>query len=136
MVYYSLTFGDKNTWDDWKLIPTSRPVFSPPSVKTNYIDMPWSDGQVDLAAQLLQGAVYGNRRGSIDFIVTDQTRNWAEIYSEIMNYLHNQPMTVKMEEDPTFVYRGRFFVNEWRSDPAYSRIVIEYDVMPFKEAGG
>lgn len=29
----SVTFGDKNTWDDWKIIPSIRPVFTPPKQK-------------------------------------------------------------------------------------------------------
>lgn len=28
-MYHSITIGDKNTWDDWKMIPVSRPVVAP-----------------------------------------------------------------------------------------------------------
>ena len=32
-MYHSITIGDKNTWDDWKIIPVSRPVVAPPVEK-------------------------------------------------------------------------------------------------------
>lgn len=33
-MYHSITIGDKNTWDDWKMIPVSRPVVAPPITAT------------------------------------------------------------------------------------------------------
>lgn len=36
-MYHSITIGEKNTWDDWHLIPTSRPLVNPPSVNTHLI---------------------------------------------------------------------------------------------------
>ena len=38
-MYHSITIGDKNTWDDWHLIPATRPLFHPSliySVLTGY----------------------------------------------------------------------------------------------------
>ena len=46
-MYHSITIGSKNTWDDWYLIPSSRPVVNPPKPKTKYIDIPGADGHLD-----------------------------------------------------------------------------------------
>lgn len=50
-MYHSIIFyknddftSGLNTYDDWFLIPTSRPVFNPPAVKTKYIDIPGRTG--------------------------------------------------------------------------------------------
>lgn len=131
-LYHSIAFGNKNTWDDWHLIPKSRPVFNPPSVKTTYVEIPGGDGILDLTEALTGRVLYKNRVGSIEFYVENGFRDWTILYSEIMAHLHGQKMTAVLEDDPGFYYEGRFTVNAWRSDPQRSTIVIDYDVDPYK----
>lgn len=131
-MYHSITIGTKNTWDDWHLIPASRPLFNPPSVKTNYIEIPGGDGILDLSTALAGRPTYGNRTGSWDFYVQNGYIDWAVLYSEIMVYLHGQNFQAILEDDPAYYYEGRFNVNQWRSDKDYSRIVIDYNVGPYK----
>lgn len=132
-MYHSVTFGNKNTWDDWHLIPSTRPVFNPPSVKTQYIDIPGANSQVDLTESLTGYPVYDNRTGSMEFNVVNGYRTWDVLYSEIMNYLHGKKMKAYLEDDPYFYYEGRFTVNEWKSDKYWSIITIEYNVYPYKK---
>ena len=68
-MYHSVTFGDKNTWDDWRLVPASRPVFNPPAQKVKTLEIPGGDGVIDLSQSLTGYPVYQNRTGSIEFIV-------------------------------------------------------------------
>lgn len=131
-MYHSITIGEKNTWDDWHLIPSSRPLFNPPPVKTNYVEIPGGDGIIDLTTALAGRPVYGNRTGSWDFYVENGFRNWYDLYSEIMVYLHGQKFQAILEDDPDYYYEGRFDVNAWKSDPQFSRIVINYNVGPYK----
>lgn len=131
-MYHSITFGNKNTWDDWKLIPSSRPVFNPPSFKSSYINVPGVDGFLDLSTTLSNKPLYGDRTGSFEFIVYDQETRWEEIYEDIANYLHGQQLWAVLEDDAGYYYDGRFIVNQWKSDPDYSKIVIDYVVQPFK----
>ena len=132
-MYHSITFGNKNTWDDWHLIPASRPVFAPPSVKFKYVDVPGLDGELDLTTVLSGVPLYTNRTGSLKFIVANDYLTWDETYATIMSYLHGQPMRAVLEDDFLFVYTGRFSVNEWRSDKQYSLIVINYSIDPYKK---
>ena len=37
---HSARIGDKDTWDDWHLIPTSKTVIPPPPVKIKEVDIP------------------------------------------------------------------------------------------------
>lgn len=141
-MYHSITFtkvnkhsGEKevkNTWDDWHLIPTSRPVFNPPSVKTNYIDIPGADGSFDFTETLTKFPVYNNREGSVEFIVENGHKEWYEIYSEIMDYLHGQYVEVMLEDDTLYYYEGRFTVNQWKSDQHWSLITLDYVLNPYK----
>lgn len=132
-MYHSITIGDKNTWDDWHLIPTTRPLFNPPTVKTNIIDIPGGDGVLDLTTALAGRPTYNNRTGSWTFIVQNGFKDWTALYSEIMVYLHGQKFRAVLEDDPAYFYEGRFSVNQWKSDKDWSQIVIDYNVGPYKK---
>lgn len=131
-MYHSITFGDKNTWDDWKLVAQTRPLFLPPDLKTNYVEVPGTDGVMDLSETLTGEILFKNRKGSISFYVMNGYMPWEQRYSQIMNYLHGQKMNAFLEDDPGFYYEGRFSVNKWASEKSRSEIVIEYDVAPYK----
>ena len=131
-MYHSVTFGDKNTYDDWHIVPSSRPLFSMPSVKEKYIDLPGSDGSIDLSEAITGYPVYANRTGSMEFIVLNGYGQWYDRYSEIADYLHGKYMLAFLEDDPNWYYIGRFSLNEWRSEKDWSRIVINYNVEPYK----
>lgn len=137
-MYHSIVFEDKNTWVDWYLIPSSRPVFNPPEPKTKLVDVPGANGHLDMSTVLTGDITYNNRTGSIEFIVDNgqysdyNGSKWASVYSEIMDYLHGRKMRATLEDDPSFYYEGRFSINQWKSDPHNSKVTIDYDVSPFK----
>lgn len=128
----SITFGDKNTWDDWKILPTERPVFAPPKPKTTYIDIPGGNGALDLSESLTGYPIYENRTGSFKFRVMNDYVKWNERYTEIMEYLHGQSMNAVLADDPDYFYRGRFTVDSWESGDTWSLITIGYTVEPYK----
>lgn len=127
-----VTFGTKHSYRDWGLLLKSRPVISPPSPKTVYVDIPGSDGIIDLTESLTGDVKFDNRTITCEFVVLDARNRWSDIYSEIMDYLHGQRMRVRLDEDPTYYYEGRLQVNEWKSDKVTSTITIEGDVEPYK----
>jgi len=131
-MYHSIIIGDKNTWADWHLFPSSRPVFNPPEVKTKYIDIPGADYQLDLSTVLTGDIAYGARTGSLEFIVDNGHEEWYNLYSKILDYLHGQIRKATLEDEPSYYYEGRFTVNEWKSDPHNSKIVIDYNLAPYK----
>lgn len=132
-MYHSITIGNKNTWDDWHLIPASRPLFNPPTVKTNMVNIPGGDGVLDLTTALAGRPTFNNRTGSWTFYVQNGFKSWSELYSEIMVYLHGQEFKAILEDDPTYYYEGRFSINQWKSDKNWSQIVIDYNVGPYKK---
>lgn len=128
----SITFGDKNTWDDWKILPTERPVFAPPKPKTTYIDIPGGNGTLDLSESLTGYPIYENRTGSFTFRVMNDYVEWHERYTEIMEYLHGRSMKAVLADDPDYFYKGRFTVDSWTSGDTWSLITIGYTVDPYK----
>lgn len=140
-MYFSMTFHDvhydnvsdvsKNTWDDWFLIPTSRPVINPPPTKTQYVDLTGSNGQLDLTDSLSGFPVYGVSTGSWEFLVDNDHRPWLDIYNEAKAFLHGKRKIMYWEEDPAYEYEGRFNVNEWKSEQHNSKITIDYTIDPY-----
>lgn len=131
---HSITFGSKNSWTDWHLVPSSRPVFAPPKTKTNYVDIPGMNGSLDLSEAVSGRPVYENRQGSFDFYADVQYKDegsWIELYSEIMAYLHGQRMEAYLDDEPYYRYVGRFEVDSWTSGDG-NAITINYDVYPYK----
>lgn len=145
-MYHSITFqktgiGNRNTWADWHLVPTSRPVIEPPEPKITQVDVPGSDGVLDLTNALCDYTHFNNRTGSIEFIVlndfyqpVNSYEEWYVTYSKIMNYLHGQKLKMILEDDQGWYYEGRFKVNTWKSGNHYSTITIDYEVGPYKWA--
>ena len=137
-MYHSITFGKndvwKNTWDDWHLIPKTRPVFNPPQIKTHYIEIPGGDGVIDLTESLTGRPTFGNRTGSFEFYVDNDFKDWTHLYSELLAQFHGQQLMAILEDDPKYYYFGRFSVNNWKSDAARSSIVIDYNVDPYKRS--
>ena len=137
-MYHSITFGEKNTWTDWHLVPSSRPVINPPKPKTQYVDIPGADGSIDLTESLAGRPVFSDREGSLDFIVLNDfnvdgySYNWIDVYTSIMQYLHGKHMRMVLDDDPKYYYEGRFAVNSWKSDRSNSTITIDYVVGPYK----
>lgn len=125
-------FGNKHSYRDWGLLLKSRPVISPPSPKTVYIDVPGSDGSLDLTEALTGDVKYENRKIKLVFVVLDARNRWSNIYSEILDYMHGQQMRIIFDEDPTYYYYGRLQVNEWASDKVTSTITVEGLVEPYK----
>lgn len=146
-MYYSLTFIEdkwradgsglfqsKNTYDDWHLVPTSRPSFSPPDFSASTIQIPGRDGLLDVSSAITKYPTYGNRTGSLEFLIYESPLPWYETYTKVANYLHGQSKKVYMEEDPAYYYEGRFSLNEFRSLEKYSTITIDYNLQPYKKA--
>lgn len=131
---HSIVFGDVNSFDDWHLVSVERPVVNPPAPKVHYIDNPGADGQIDLTHALLSDPVYANREGSFEFYVLNQYSgyNWVEMHDRIVRYLHGKTMKLTLEDDSDFYYKGRFFVNEWKTQKDWSHIVIDYNLEPYK----
>lgn len=131
--------GIINTFATFHLISESRPIINPPEVKTTYVDIPGADGSLDYT-EALNGLHYQNRKGSWEFYVLNEqygndTTAWSVHYSNILNLIHGQKFKKIYLEDetdkdgfPKYYYVGRLSVNEWRSDPQFSKIVIDYDL--------
>lgn len=128
-----------STWDDFHLVPTTRPYVAPPELKSNEVDIPGSDGSIDLTESPQGYPTYQNRTGSWEFIVMNDYcqpvtthEEWFTAYSNVMNYLHGRKFRVILEDDLSYFYEGRLTVSDYASEEKYSKITIDYNLLPYK----
>lgn len=137
---HSITFGEKNSYDEWKIVPTSRPVINPPAKKKKTLEIPGANGSLDISDSLTGFPVFENRTGSIEFVVLNDFNldnyqyQWDAIYHDILGYLHGEKMEVRLEDEPGYFYQGGLTVNSWKSDKNNSTITIDYDLQPYRYA--
>lgn len=137
-MYHSITFQDlsgnsRNTWTDWYLIPSSRPVVAQAGVSSTLTEIPGrKDGPIDNSKLLTGRLQYSNRSGSFEFLVDNDHEYWETIRSKIVEFLHGKRMRVILEDDPDYYYEGRVSLNEWRSESWNSRVTIGYMLGAYK----
>ena len=121
-----------NTWDDWFLIPSSRPVISPPIERTNFVTVPGRDGKLDYSQSVSGRAVFDNRTGKIEFYLENDVPNWdwETAYTTICEMLKGKRVRFALEDNPAHYYEGLLWVNGFKSQKGNSTITLEYDVHP------
>lgn len=138
---HSITFGEisggrvvgKNTWEDWHLIPSSRPTVAQAGVSTSQMDIPGrKDGPINSTEFMTGKPVYGARSGSFEFYVDNDHEYWETIRMKIAAYLHGKKMKMCLQDDPDYYYDGRFSLADWKSEENWSKVTINYALKPYK----
>lgn len=132
-MYHSLTISGKNTWDEWKLIPSPRPYVELAEPILETIDLPGRNGRLDLSEVLTGHLLYSNRTGSWDFMVMNDypDYNWVKVRDSMASYIHGKKHTIILEDDPDWYYEGRLTF-DYAPDNNWSTVSIGYDLCPFK----
>lgn len=123
-----------NTWDDWHLVPSSRPTISNPKLISKYVDIPGASGSVDLTDALTGFPTYSDREGSIEFYVLNDYGLWTQRRNEINNILHGHKVSIYLEDEKDYYYVGRMEVDDWKSQKDFSMITLKYRFEPYKYA--
>lgn len=145
---HSIIIDGKDTYNTWGLIPTERPAVNPPSLKTSFLELPGSNGSIDLSTILRGQVSLGQRTGSWRFYLDPdwpgasvgdlrRRRNdgtlWAYIYNSLINYVHGKKHHIILSDTPTIQYTGRLSLGAWKTGQNYSEITISYNLNPSTE---
>ena len=140
---YSITFGtvvnhaitnSKNTWNDWFLIPASRPVIVTSPINTEYIEIAGRDGKIDATDWVAGRTTYGNCEGTWDFYVDNEHISWESAKQLVTDFLHGKRMHCISTEQPNYYYEGRFNVSNLQPDKNFSKISIGYVLSPERKS--
>ena len=127
-----------NTWDTYHLIPVSRPVVTTPKPKFNFVTIPGADGVLDFSEALDGKIHFEQRTGSWEFYVAHEeieNYDWISLWSQLLADLHGNEFAISLsgeESETPMYYFGRVWLNEWRSDPSHSKVVIDYNLSPYR----
>lgn len=142
-MYHSVIFTDGNnttvnTWDNWHLIPSSRPVVARPGVNFKFVDIPGRTGSLDLTDYLTSTPTKTDASGSWEFKIANEFfdgNNYGDFHTRetiVAGFLNGRRMKAVLEDEPAFYYMGRFVLSNWLSGDDYSTATIDYRVDPYK----
>lgn len=130
---HSVIFNGKHSWNDWRLVPASRPIIPLPSMHTKDVEIPGRSGKIDLSTFQAGHPTYKNRTATISFYVENGVRSWNETYSMIANHLLGQKIKVVLSDDPKYYYYG--YCTPTIGNGEHRLVVqIALDLDPFKRA--
>lgn len=122
----------KHTYEDWGLIPASRPVVDLPEVKTSYVECDAMDGSgIDVSEALTGYPLYRHRKFSQEFY-RQAKDNWPGGFDRIFNWLHGRKIKMILDDDPSHYYTGRVQITSPKSDSYWSTVTITAELDPFK----
>ena len=139
----------RHTFLDWFLSPVERPSIDKAEVKENYIEIPGTNGGLDLTESLTGSPLYKYIEGSFEFkilndrklpilnnkceLIKEKEITWEYLNRDIRSFLNGKERYMMLEDDPSWYYKGRFTVERYdASESANSKITIAYKVYPFK----
>lgn len=128
-----VTFGTKHSYWNWRLMLRTAPKITSPQPKTKYVDIPGSDGRLDLSEMLTGKVQYKNRKIDLTFVVMAGREEWSAIYSDILNDLHGQVKEIRLDDDPTNIYTGRVSVGDPEMENKVITLRMTADVEPYKK---
>lgn len=125
-----LQFGNKHSYDDWKLILTDKTI-GLPNPKTSSVDVEGADGSID-TSEVFGEIKFENRKLEFEFTMTANYENFDELLTEIANHLHGKKLKIIRDEDDSYYFIGRCSINQWTTDKRVGKIVISCDCEPYK----
>ncbi len=127
----NVTFGNKNSFDDWNLVLTTKEI-SIPEPKISKIEIEGADGDIDLSEILCGEIKFKNRTNTFEFAMLDDYEKFNDKITEIANYLQGAKLKIILSDEPTHYYIGRCSIDKWSSDKRIGKIVIKCDCEPWK----
>lgn len=128
-----IKFGDKHSYNNWKLILASQNI-GLPEVVTNYVDVPGRDGALDYSEALTGSPVYGNRTLEFGFLAvpTICSTEWHTLLSDVAACLHGQRLKIVIDDDSSHYYWGRCEISAWQVSKSASTITVACTCDPYK----
>lgn len=127
----TVTFGTKNSYDDFGLILTDKNIgFPEPKLKE--VDVIGADGVIDLSEVLNDDIKYKTRKLQFTFTVLKGSKYWASTVTDVVNYLHGKKLRIQMDFDPAYYYTGRCKINSFKTSKRLCTITIDAECEPYR----
>ena len=127
----TVTFGTKNSYDDFGLILTDKDIGFP-EPKLEEVDVIGADGVIDLSEVLNDDIKYKTRKLQFTFAVLKGNKYWASTVADVANYLHGKKLRIQMDFDPAYYYTGRCKINSFKTSKRLCTITIDAECEPYR----
>lgn len=125
-----ITFGSYHSYDDLKLILTSKEIGSP-AVKIRKLEIEGADGSLDYT-DFFGEPKYEDVTHKFSFATKVPQSEFLSLFSSVKNAIHGKKMRVILDDDPLFYYVGRPSVSQFTNEKNVGIISIEVDCEPYK----
>jgi len=136
-MYYSVTFivdgVERNTWDNWQMIPNTPPMIAAPEPNLDMVEIPGrSRGPLDMSGVAFGKMTYKRMTGTWTFYKEPETQDTRHtFYDAITSFFNGKIVKVILtDEDPVHFYVGRFRVGTPSTSKGPMTIQLTYDLMP------
>lgn len=102
----------------------------PAQPKTNLVNLPGADGDIDLTEALGLGVKYASRKIEWTFALYP-SQDWATKRTEVANAINGKRLAIVLSEDSTHTYNGRVTVKDYARDKELRQITVEAICDPF-----
>ena len=127
----TVTFGTKNSYDDFGLILTDKDIGFP-EPKLEEVDVIGADGVIDLSEVLNDDIKYKTRKLQFTFTVLKGNKYWASTVADVANYIHGKKLRIQMDFDPAYYYTGRCKINSFKTSKRLCTITIDAECEPYR----
>lgn len=104
-------FGDYHSYRDYGLWFRERPDIGDPEAKLNLVDIPGSDGSLDITEAVTGEVKYFDRTLTFRFAAKVDISEQQDIKKRLRNELHGKRMHIILDEDSDYYYDGRLSVS-------------------------
>lgn len=119
------------TNEKWDIILGNKTIGFP-TPKTIFVDVPGSDGTLDLTEAVTGETKYNDRTNNYPFTLKDNFNKLPEKMSDIANFIHGKKFKIFHWDDLNHYYIGRLSINEFKIDRAKGSFVVEATCEPYK----
>ena len=137
---HSITFIRKrdhairNSWRDFHLVPSKKPVVTVPEVASVMIQLPRSSKVIDATNILSNKRLFGLSEGEWEFIIDDSKwEHWAYALDAADMYFDGTEFELFLNDAPSIIYDGVLKISNYSPGQENSSITIAYTLGGYKD---
>lgn len=100
--------------------------------KTYYVDIPLSDGSIDLTESLSKIIRYNNREITMVFEIRKDRTEWAQLMSDLNQEWNGRQVKVVFSDDTEYYWRGRASVGALEDHGFTAGVTLTVNAEPYK----
>ena len=127
------SLNGKHTSYDYGLYVTNTNPVAPPEVKTQHIEVPGRNGDIDITELLAGYTIYGNREITLQLGGKKLENVWPSFMSNFINELHGKKVKLIFDDNPDYYYIGRATVeSDYTRGNRIASFTVTIDAEPYK----